>query len=230
MTAKKIKELPTSEMPRNRLNQLGASALSNTELLTIVLGTGSFKYDAAQIAQNVMREFQSLTGIYKADPVELMELAGIGEAKALTVAAALELGRRMVIEDAGDKPRVTTPADMANILMADMQNLAQEHFVVLLLDSRNQVIKKETVYIGTVNSSHIRISEVFRSAIKLNAPAIGIAHNHPSGDPAPSRQDIHVTKEVVNAGKMLDIQVLDHLVIGHNRFVSMRERGLGFDV
>ena len=141
-----LKDMPLTEQPRERFQTVGPNALSNTELLTLILGTGSYKYDAAEIAQNIIREFQSLTAIHKADLVELMALNGIGNAKAVTIAAALELGRRMVIETKGHRPQIKSPADMANVLMAEMQNLDQEHFVVLLLDSRNTLIKKETIF------------------------------------------------------------------------------------
>lgn len=215
------KTLPKNQQPAQRLLEKGINALSNYELLNLILGCDK--------GRELLCEFGSLTGLFQALPAEMTRVKGIGQTKAVTVAAALELGRRMVIENKGDRPRITAPADMANVLMADMQHLEQEHLVVLAIDSRNHLIKKETVYIGSVGGATVRIGEIFRTAIRLNAVVIGVAHNHPSGDPAPSKADIEVTKLIVEAGKLMDIAVLDHLVIGHGRFVSMRERGLGFD-
>jgi len=153
---------------------------------------------------------------------------GVAEAKATQLKAALELGRRMLLASPEDRFTVRSPADVAQLLMAEMSHLAQEHFQVLYLDTRNRLLGSDTVYVGSLNASHIRVGEVFREAVKRNCAAIIVAHNHPSGDPTPSPEDVEVTRQLVTAGDLLDIEVLDHLVIGQQRFVSLRERGLGF--
>jgi DNA repair protein RadC len=152
----------------------------------------------------------------------------MGLAKAVQLKAALELGRRLLLTSPNDRPTVRSPGDAAALIMLDMAALEQEHMRVLLLDTRNRVIAITEVYKGSLNTSMIRVAELFRDAIRQNCAAVILAHNHPSGDPTPSPEDIAVTKQVVEAGKLLDIEVLDHLVIGQQRYVSLKERGLGF--
>jgi DNA repair protein RadC len=158
-----------------------------------------------------------------------MEIKGIGEAKAVEIKAALELGRRLIASSPQEKPKISSPADAANLLMSEMSLLEQEHLRLLLLDTRNNVLASPTVYVGSLNTSVIRVAELFRAALKENAAAIIVAHNHPSGDPSPSPEDINVTKQIVKAGEIIDIEVLDHIIIGQQRFVSLKERGMGFD-
>ena len=153
---------------------------------------------------------------------------GLGPGTAARIKAALELGRRLLVEEKSDGFTVRSPGDAAQLLMSEMPHLEQEHFVVLFLDTRNQMIGRETLYVGNLNVTHIRVSEAFRGATRCNAAAIIDAHNHPTGDPSPSPQDVEVTRQLAQAGDLLDIELLDHLVIGKSRFVSMRERGLGF--
>jgi DNA repair protein RadC len=153
----------------------------------------------------------------------------MGTAKSAQVKAALELGRRMLLAAPEDRLEVRSPGDVARILMAEMSHLEQEQFRVVLLDTRNRVVAFETVYQGSLNTSYIRTAEVFRSAVKRNCNALIAAHNHPSGDPTPSPEDVAVTRQLVAAGRLLSIELLDHLVIGQQRFVSLRERELGFD-
>ena len=154
---------------------------------------------------------------------------GMGPAKTAQLKAALELGRRMLLAAPEDRPVVRSPTDVAQLLMAQMGHLKQEHFRVVFLDTRNRVLDSETVYVGSLNASYIRVAEVFREAVTRNCAAVIVAHNHPSGDPTPSPEDVAVTRQLVAAGKLLDIEVLDHLVVGMQRFVSLRERGLGFE-
>ncbi len=135
----------------------------------------------------------------------------------------------MLLTASEERYVVRSPADVAQFLMAEMSHLAQEHFRVLYLDTRNRLLGSETIYVGSLNASYIRVAEVFREAVKRNCAAVIVAHNHPSGDPTPSPEDVAVTRQLVSAGKLLDIEVLDHLVIGQQRFVSLRERGLGFE-
>jgi DNA repair protein RadC len=218
-----IKELPLTEQPQQRLRTYGPSALSARELLACLLQTPN----ALSQAQELMRRF-GLHGLLRASIPELCQVPGIGPARGVQLKAALELGRRSLLNRQDDRFQITSPADAAGLLRHEMDALDQEHLVVISLDAKNRVLSQETLYIGNVNTSIIRIAEIFRLAIRQNAPAIIISHNHPSGDPDPSPEDVRVTRQIVEAGKMLDIDVLDHLVIGHQRYVSLKERGLGF--
>lgn len=225
-----IPEIPLGERPRERLQYYGATALSNAELLAILLRIGTPGENALALSTRLLTEFGGLAGLAKASFGELAHIKGIGTAKTAQLKAALELGRRLILTSPDSRPQITSPSDAANLLMLEMGGLEQEHLRTLLLDTKNRVLASPTVYIGNVNSSIVRISEVFREAIRENATALIVAHNHPSGDPTPSPEDVHVTRAIVEAGLLLGIEVLDHLVIGHQRFVSLKERGLGFDM
>lgn len=224
-----IRDMAVNERPRERLMQAGSQAVSNSELLAIILRTGTGSENVLRLAERLLASFRDLSGLARASLTELQMVKGIGPAKAVEIKAALELGRRLMTLTPADRPRVTSPGDGANLLMGEMSLLEQEQLRVILLDTRNHVLRITTVYQGSLNSAQVRIGEIFKGAIKENAAAVIVAHNHPSGDPAPSQDDIRVTREMVKAGKLLDIQVLDHLVIGRGRFVSLKERGLGFD-
>jgi DNA repair protein RadC len=223
-----IRDLPADERPRERLARAGEGALSTTELLAIILRTGVGGESVLDMARRLISRYDGLPGLARASFAELRAEKGLGEAKTAQLKAALELGRRMLLTSPEDRFVVRSPADVAQLLMAEMSHLEQEHFRVLYLDTRNRLLGAETVYVGSLNASHIRVSEVFRDAVKRNCAAIIVAHNHPSGDPTPSPEDVEVTRQLVSAGNLLDIEVLDHLVIGQQRFVSLRERGLGF--
>jgi DNA repair protein RadC len=223
-----IRDLPAGERPRERLARVGEGALSTTELLAIILRTGVGGESVLDLATRLLSRYGGLPGLARASFAELNAEKGLGEAKTAQLKAALELGRRMLLAAPEDRFVVRSPADVAQLLMAEMSHLEQEHFQVLYLDTRNRLLGSETVYVGSLNASHIRVGEVFRDAIKRNCAAIIVAHNHPSGDPTPSPEDIEVTRQLVTAGDLLDIEVLDHLIIGQQRFVSLRERGLGF--
>jgi DNA repair protein RadC len=224
-----IRDLTVSDRPRERLMQVGERALSTSELLAIVIRTGVGGESVIRLAERLLVSFGGLTGLARASITELQQVKGIGPAKAIEVKAALELGRRLLASAPEQRARISSPADAANLLMSDMALLEQEHLRLILLDTRNQVLATPNVYIGSLNTSVIRVSELFRHAIKENAAAMIVVHNHPSGDPSPSPEDVRVTKQIVSAGKLLDIELLDHLVIGHGRYVSLKERGLGFD-
>ncbi len=224
-----IKDLPVDERPRERLARVGEGALSTTELLAIILRTGVGGESALDLARRLLSRYGGLPGLARASFTELQSEKGLGEAKTAQVKAALEMGRRMLLAAPEDRFIVRSPADVAQLLMAEMGHLEQEHFRVLYLDTRNRLLGSETVYVGSLNASHIRVGEVFREAVKRNCASIIVAHNHPSGDPTPSPEDVEVTRQLVTAGNLLDIEVLDHLIVGQQRFVSLRERGLGFD-
>jgi DNA repair protein RadC len=223
-----IRDMAEQDRPRERLRKVGPGALSTAELLAIVLRTGTGGENVLRLAERLLLTFQSLPGLAKASMTELMSVKGIGEAKASEVKAALELGRRLMASAPEERPTVSSPSDAANLLMSEMMFLEQEHLRLVLLDTRNRVLATPTVYVGSLNTSVVRVGEIFRAAIKANAAAMIVAHNHPSGDPSPSPEDIRVTRQMVEAGKLLDISVLDHIVIGYQRFVSLKERGLGF--
>ena len=224
----RIRELTASERPRERLAKLGPQALSNAELLAILLRVGVQGENAVQVGQRLLSQFGSITGLHRVSYEELFSAYGVGPAKAAQIKAAIELGRRLSIETSGDMPTINSPADAAALVMYEMSALPQEQLRVMLLNTRNQVLEIKTLYQGSLNSSAVRVGEVFKQAIIQNAAATIICHNHPSGDPTPSPDDVAVTRAMVEAGQLLDIPILDHLVIGGNRFVSLKERGLGF--
>lgn len=223
-----IRDMAEQDRPRERLQQVGPGAVSTAELLAIILRTGSGGENVLRLAERLLAEFGSLPGLSRASITELMNVKGVGAAKASEVKAALELGRRLMASAPEDRPVVSSPADAANLLMSEMMFLEQEHLRLILLDTRNRVLQTPTIYVGSLNTSVVRIGELFRAAIKANAAAMIVVHNHPSGDPAPSPEDIRVTRQLVDAGTLMDIEVLDHIVIGHQRYVSLKERGLGF--
>ena len=224
-----ISDIPWADRPRERLLQYGSAALSNAELLAIILRVGGVGQNAIRLAESLLAQFEGLSGLAGAGVGELEQVRGVGAAKVAQIKAALELGRRLQITVPDSRPQVRSPGDAANLVMLEMSVLEQEHLRVLLLDTRNRVLEISTVYQGSLNTSLIRVGELFKSAIRRNAAALIVAHNHPSGDPSPSAEDVAVTRQIVSAGKLLDVEVLDHLVIGRGRFVSLKERGLGFD-
>ncbi|GIK57210.1 MAG: UPF0758 protein [Chloroflexota bacterium] len=224
-----IRDMAAGERPRERLVQVGPTAVSTAELLAILLRTGVPGENVVRLAERLLIQFKDLPGLARASIPELMTVHGVGEAKAVEIKAALEIGRRLLASAPQEKPRVTTPADAANLLMSEMMFLEKEHLKLVLLDTRNNVLGTPTIYVGSLNTSVIRVAELFRAAIRENAAAFIVAHNHPSGDPSPSPEDIRVTRQLAQAGKLLDIEVLDHVIIGHQRYVSLKERGLGFE-
>jgi len=223
-----IKDMPVGERPRERLQHYGAGALSTAELIAILLRSGVAGESVLHLAERLLARYGGLTGLAQASFAELCQEKGIGPAKVTQIKAALELGRRLLVASPQERPQVRSPADAANLLMLEMSLLAQEQMRVILLDSKNRVLAIPTIYQGSLNTSLIRVGELFREAIRQNCAAIIVVHNHPSGDPTPSPEDVLVTKQIVEAGKLLDIEVLDHLVIGRQRYVSLKERGLGF--
>ena len=221
--ATRIAELPLAEQPVMRLIHYGPGAVSSIELLTVICGFG----DLAQ-AQELLAKYDGLAGIARAPLCELAELKGFGERKAAQLKAVFELSRRLLTAEISDRPVIKSPADAANLLMLEMGAFEQEHLRTLILDTRNRVVKIHEVCVGSLNSAAVRVGEVFKEAVRLNAAAVIVVHNHPSGDPTPSPEDVHVTRQIVEAGKLLNIDVLDHVVICQARWVSLKERGLGF--
>lgn len=224
-----IRDLTAADRPRERLLQVGERALSTAELLAIIIRTGVDGENVVRLSERLLAFFDGLPGLARASVTELQTVKGIGPAKAIEIKAALEVGRRLLASAPEQRAQVSSPADAANLLMSDMSLLEQEHLRLILLDTRNQVLATPNVYVGSLNTSVIRVGELFRYAIKENAAAIIVAHNHPSGDPSPSPEDVQVTRQIVSAGKLLDIDLLDHVIIGRGRYVSLKERGLGFE-
>ena len=225
-----IRDLPQCERPRERLREHGPRHLNNAELIAILLRSGVAGENAIGVAMRILAEFDGLGGLARADYAELCQQRGLNHAKSSGILAALELGRRIASLAPEERCRISCPQDAVNLVAAEMELLAQENLVVLLLNTRNQVIGRRTIYIGTVNSSAVRPAEVLRPAVRENAPAIIVVHNHPSGDPTPSPEDVAVTRDLLLAGQLMDIELLDHLVIGQRgRFVSLKEKRLGFD-
>lgn len=223
-----IRELPAQERPRERLKKYGPASLSNAELLAIILRTGAASESVLNLSSKLLARFGGLDGLARAGFGELCAERGLGAAKAAQLKAALELGRRILSTDGQERFVVRSPEDVSNLVSAEMSLLDQEELRVVLLDSKNRVQSVAHLYKGSVNMSFIRMSEVFREAIRENCPALIAVHNHPSGDPTPSPEDIKVTRQMVEAGELLGIEVLDHVIIGRPGFVSLKEKGLGF--
>ncbi len=225
----RINDLEVSDRPRERLAEVGAENLKKEELLAILLRVGMKGENAVQMADRLLRNMGGLAGIHRASVVELANQPGMGPAKAAQIKAAIELGRRLAIEEPRQPVQLNNPQAAANLVQLEMSAFTQEHLWVLLADTRNHWLGTEKVYKGSLNSSTVRIGELFKPAILRNAASILMVHNHPSGDPTPSPEDIALTRAVVQVGKLLDIEVLDHIVIGnHQSYVSFKERGLGF--
>ena len=224
----RIMDLHESDRPRERLASLGPQALTNAELIAILLRVGVTGENAVQVGQRLLQKFGGLSGLHRVPFKELMDQHGLGEAKASQIKAAIELGRRLTLESPEERPAINSPADAAALVQYEMSALEQEHLRVILLDRRNRVTETVEVYRGSVNSSQIRVGEVFKEAIRKNASALVVIHNHPSGDPTPSPDDVAVTRAINQAGKLLDIDVLDHLILGQGNWVSLKTRGLGF--
>ena len=224
----RIHDLPSGDRPRERLRDAGPAAISNSELLAILLRTGGAKENALAMASRLLATFNGLAGLARSSFAELCAQRGLGEAKAAQIQAALELGKRLVAAQPEERPVIRSADDVARLLQGEMGLLDQEHMRVLLLNTRNQVLAANDVYRGSVHTAVVRIGELFREALRHNAPAIILAHNHPSGDPKPSPDDVAMTQQAIEAGELLDMEVLDHVVISHGGFVSMKQQGLAF--
>ncbi len=224
-----IKDLPLEERPRERLQRHGAQVLSDAELLAVLIRTGTRSESAIVLAQRILKGDGGKSGLaYVVDSSveELSKIKGIGTAKAVQLKAAVELGRRISAYNRGQQVTITTPLDVKDLLMEEMRFLEREHFKTILLNIKNHVISIEDISIGSLNSSIVHPREVFKPAIRRSSASIILVHNHPSGDPTPSKEDIEVTSKLVEAGKILGINVLDHVIIGDNSFISLKEKGL----
>ena len=228
MSGYAIREWPVQERPRERLLADGASALASRELLAILIGSGREGASAVEIAGGLLRAADgSLRRLASSSPAELAAVQGIGPAVAARISAALELGRRLAREGPLERMRIRGPRDVYDLCAPSMRDLSQEEFRVLLVNTQHAVVREIVVTRGTLDASIVHPREVFRAAITESAAAMILVHNHPSGDPAPSAEDRDVTRQLAEAGRLIGIPVLDHVVVGDGRYVSFVEAGLG---
>jgi DNA repair protein RadC len=220
--------MPSSDRPRERLRDLGSNALSTAELLAIILRTGSAQQSVLSLAQSLLAHHGGLGGLARLSFHELVQEHGLGQAKAAELRAAFEIALRLNALQPSERPYVRSPADVMALVGGEMALLDQEQLRVILVNTRNQVMGVAEVYRGNVSGALVRVSELFREAIRQNAPCVLLVHNHPSGDPSPSPDDVALTKQTIAGGELLQIEVLDHIIIGDRRYASLKELGLGF--
>ncbi|HHU93100.1 MAG TPA: DNA repair protein RadC [Halanaerobiaceae bacterium] len=221
-----IKEMPADERPREKLIKYGAERLTDAELLALIIRVGNDRRTAVELSQDLINKFGGLKALNYLSINELKELKGIGDTKAAQIKAVVELGKRLASLEREERDLIRTPGDVVQLLMPELRYLTQEVFKVVLLDIKNQVIAIPLISKGGLSSSIVHPREVFKEAIKRSAAAMILVHNHPSGIPEPSREDINITKKLLEAGEVMGIDVLDHVIIGDGIYVSMRERGL----
>ena len=224
-----VRELPAAERPRERLASHGPGGLSATELIAVILGTGASGRSATDLAAELLARHLTIAALARATDAEIAAVPGLGTAKSARLAASFELGRRSVAEWPTGRWTIRSPRDVADRLVVEMGRLEREELRVLSLNAKNVVQRVSTVYVGNVSASLVRIGELFRDAVRLDASGVVLCHNHPSGDPTPSTDDLHLTAEAIAAGRLLDVDVLDHVVIGHDAWISLRDRGVAFD-
>jgi DNA repair protein RadC len=218
----RIKDIELSQRPRERLEQYGAGVLNDAELLAIVLRVGMKGASAVQIGQRLLFLFEGLGGLQRATIQELCQVEGVGLAKAVQIKAAIEVGRRISRLKPKERVIISSPQDVADQVQYKMVGLEQEELWVLLLDSRNHHIRTEQLYRGSLNSSSVRLAEIFKAGIRHNAAALIIVHNHPSGDPSPSPEDVHLTRMLIEAGQLLELPILDHIIVGMRGISSIK--------
>ncbi|MDO8886137.1 DNA repair protein RadC [Candidatus Oleimmundimicrobium sp.] len=221
-----MKKLPLDIRPRERLFRYGASGLSDSELLAILLGTGTKRETALQLGQRILSKFKNLRNLVSTSPEELAEINGIGKAKSSQIVAAVELGRRMNTISNEKGNFITNPKDVVDLFMAEMRYLDRECFKAALLNTKNKVLKIVEVSTGNLNSSIVHPREVYKFAIKCSAASVIVVHNHPSGDSSPSKEDVVTTQRLSEAGKLLGIELLDHVIIGDGEYTSLKEKNL----
>lgn len=220
----KIKDLPEAQRPRERLLKYGAEALSDAELLAIILGTGTKGRSSVTVCQHVFREM-SLKRLSRCTPAELMKIPGIGRSKSCQIISVFELSRRLEAYSDDPKRKINEPDDIYRYIYPKIREEKQEKFIIVCLDTKNQVISDVTVFVGGLDISIVQPREIFKSALLESAASIVLIHNHPSGDPTPSREDIIMTNRIIDSGKLLGIRVWDHLIIGDGCYVSLKEEG-----
>ncbi|MDR3288103.1 MAG: DNA repair protein RadC [Peptococcaceae bacterium] len=222
----RLKDMPMELFPRERMFQSGPESLSNSEILAIILRTGLKGENVLNLAERILSENEGLTGLAKLSVHELEQISGVGKAKAAGLKASLELGRRAATMDPMHRTVIHTPQDVAHLVMEEMRNLDREHFRVVTLNTKNHVLGVSPISVGSLNASLVHPRECFKEAIRRNANAIILLHNHPSGDPTPSKEDLEVTGRLTDGGKLLGIHVLDHVIIGDHQYISLKEEGM----
>jgi DNA repair protein RadC len=220
-----LRDVPIEDRPRERMQQYGASALSLAELLAILLRTGTYAESAVHLAQRVLKEAGGLRNLVDMSTEQMTSIKGIGNAKALQIQASIELGRRLAKAALPEATTIRSPEDIADYMMEDLRYLQKEHFICIFLNTKNHIIGQETLSIGSLNATIVHPREVFRAAIQRSAASIICVHNHPSGDPTPSPEDIAMTERLMEAGNLIGIEVLDHIIIGDQTHVSLKQRG-----
>jgi len=223
-----VREWPVAERPRERLRDLGPAHLSTAELLAIILRTGTREISVVALAQGLLDKYGGAGGLPQASFREITQYPGVGEAKAAQLKAALELGRRASASARPERPVIRSATDAKHYLLSDFVDEEQEKFLVVLLDTKHHVVGKEILYRGTLNQTAIRPAEVFRQAVRANCASVLVAHNHPSGDPTPSADDVATTARLEKVGELLDIKLVDHIIMTRDAALSLREKGLGF--
>lgn len=223
-----LKDLPNDERPREKLLTRGVQSLSNAELLAILLRTGTKEDSVMRVAEKLLSEYQAngLASIANLSPRDFSKIKGIGMVKAITVIAAMELGKRLATNPTNERYVIRSPRDVADYMMARLRYENKEYFISMLLNTKNQVLASPTISIGSLNASIVHPREIFREAIHYAAASIILIHNHPSGDPNPSKEDLFVTEKLMKAGTLMDIAVLDHVIIGDNKYISLKESGI----
>lgn len=221
----KLKDLPKNERPRERLTRYGADKLSNSELLALILRTGTKNDNVLNLCSSLLGEFGGINGLLNLSVKELKEINGIGEAKTAQILALAELSKRFNSFQSGEELIISSPKDVAFYMMKEMNNLKKEYFKIIMLNTKNMIISIKDVSIGSLNSSIVHPREVFVEAIKNSSAAVILCHNHPSGDCTPSKEDIAVTKRLKECGDLIGIEVLDHIIIGRKNFISFKEKG-----
>jgi len=219
-----VKEMPKNERPRERLIEYGVSSLSNEELLAILLRTGMHDFSVIELSKNVLYHLESLEDLKRITVEELLTVKGIKEAKACTIIAAIELGKRLSSYQVERKKVITSTIDVYHLLANELSHLMQEHFICLYLNIKSELLKKETIFIGTINQTLIHPREIFKSAIKLSAAAVIFVHNHPTGDSTPSSADKEATYQLMEGSLYMGINFIDHIVIGKNEYYSIKEQ------
>ena len=222
----KISDLPKEERPREKLLNKGAHTLTNSELLALILRTGNKNENIVHLCDRVLSEFQGLTGLVNCTPQRLMEIDGIKEAKAAQLCALMEITKRAYMQKGAKLNKISSPMDAADLVREDMKFLKQEVLKLIMLNTKNCVLFTKDIFIGGLNSSIVHPREIFSEALRFNSASIIVCHNHPSGDPSPSDEDINITLRLKECGRLMGIELIDHIIIGGNSYVSLKEKGI----
>lgn len=222
----KVKELQSAERPREKAWQFGIASLSNRELIALLLRTGSRRYSALEVADEVLRRYPSMGELGTASFHELMQIDGIKQAKAIELQAAFELGRRIAFDKVQHRERIECPNDLIEWLSQKIGFEKQENFIVLFLDQKHQVLSYQTMFVGTLTNASVHPREIYKEAMRIGCAKIICAHNHPSGDPQQSEADIAITNSIVECGKIVSIPLLDHIIVSRTSYVSFRQKRL----